>query len=42
MEMAPKVASLMAKELGRDAMWEEKQVVTFRKLAEGYLPSVAE
>ena len=40
MEMAPRVASLMARELGRGAPWEEEQVVLFRKLAEGYLPAV--
>jgi glycerol-3-phosphate dehydrogenase len=40
MEMAPRVASLMARELGRGAPWEEEQVVLFRKLSEGYLPAV--
>ena len=36
-EMAPVVASLLAKELGRDKTWEEKQVLEFTKLARGYM-----
>jgi glycerol-3-phosphate dehydrogenase len=33
---APKVAELMASELGRDAAWQAEQVETFKKLAESY------
>ncbi len=36
-EMAPRVASLMATELKRDAAWEKEQVVSFQRIAEGYL-----
>ncbi len=37
-EAAPRVAELLAAELGRDAAWEAAQVESFRSLAEGYLP----
>jgi len=37
MEMAPLVADLMARELGRDKTWREKQVNAYKKLAKGYL-----
>ncbi|MCI0354967.1 MAG: glycerol-3-phosphate dehydrogenase/oxidase [Acidobacteria bacterium] len=37
MEAAPAVARLMAQELGRDAVWEEQQVASFRQLAGGYV-----
>jgi glycerol-3-phosphate dehydrogenase len=36
-EMAPEVARLLARELGRDGTWREAQVDTFRELAAGYL-----
>jgi glycerol-3-phosphate dehydrogenase len=36
-EMAPKVASLMARELGRDAAWEAAEVRAFRQTALGFL-----
>ncbi|MDR1336948.1 MAG: glycerol-3-phosphate dehydrogenase/oxidase [Tannerella sp.] len=36
MEAAPKVASLMAKELGEDAAWEQAQVDAFVETAKGY------
>jgi glycerol-3-phosphate dehydrogenase len=36
-EAAPKVAALMAVELGRDREWEKQQVETFTALACGYL-----
>ena len=36
MEMAPQVARLMADELGRDRMWEERQVAEFLLLARQY------
>ncbi|HXG46576.1 MAG TPA: FAD-dependent oxidoreductase [Methylomirabilota bacterium] len=35
-EAAPRVAALMAAELGRDATWRESQVNQFRELAAGY------
>lgn len=37
MQDAPRVASLMAKELGYDKKWEEESVETFNKLALSYL-----
>lgn len=36
-EAAPLAARLMAQELGKNADWEEKQVLDFRRLAEQYL-----
>lgn len=36
-EMAPKVAALMAAELKFDKTWQEQQLVEFSALAEGYL-----
>ena len=39
MEMAPRVASLMARELGQGADWEAAQVEEFRRTARGYLLS---
>jgi glycerol-3-phosphate dehydrogenase len=36
-EMAPKAAALLARELGRDEEWQAAQVASFRKLASGYL-----
>jgi glycerol-3-phosphate dehydrogenase len=36
-EMAPKVAELLAAELGFDSAWQEEQVRTYRALADGYL-----
>ncbi len=36
-EAAPRVARLMAAELGRDAEWERGQVAAYRALAEGYV-----
>lgn len=36
-EAAPRVAALLAAELGRDARWQEEQVASFRALASGYL-----
>jgi glycerol-3-phosphate dehydrogenase len=35
--MAPRVAALMARELGRDAAWESAQVEAFRQTARGFL-----
>lgn len=37
-ECAPRVAELLAAELGCDAGWAAEQVDSFRALAEGYLP----
>ena len=37
MESAPAVAAIMARELGRDAAWENEQVRDFREMAKGYL-----
>jgi glycerol-3-phosphate dehydrogenase len=36
-ELAPRVAGLMAAELGRDEAWQSEQVEAFRELAEGYV-----
>ncbi len=36
-EMAPKVASIMATELGRDMAWQQRQVKAFVAVANGYL-----
>ena len=35
--MAPQVATLMARELGRDAAWEADQVETFNRTARGFV-----
>ena len=36
--MAPRVAELMAAELGRDAAWQAEQVRAFVETARGFLP----
>jgi glycerol-3-phosphate dehydrogenase len=36
-DMAPRVASLLAKELSADKNWEINQIETFNKLADGYI-----
>lgn len=36
--MAPRVAALLAKELGRDAQWQDAQVKAFAGIAAGFLP----
>jgi len=36
-EMAPKVAALMADELGRDEAWQREQVEAYEEVAQGYL-----
>jgi glycerol-3-phosphate dehydrogenase len=36
--MAPRVAALMAAELGRDEAWQHAQVEAFTTLARQYLP----
>ena len=38
MEMAPRVAEILAQELGREGAWQGEQVGTFRALAANYLP----
>ena len=38
--MAPRVAALLAHELGRDAIWQQDQVEAFYKVASGYLARV--
>lgn len=38
MAVAPRVAELMAAELGRDRAWQEGQVSAYRDLVSGYLP----
>jgi glycerol-3-phosphate dehydrogenase len=35
--MAPRVAQILAKELGRDQKWQEQQIQLFEELAKGYL-----
>jgi len=35
-ECAPLVAELLASELGRDAAWQEEQVIAYKELARGY------
>jgi glycerol-3-phosphate dehydrogenase len=37
-ETAPKVASIMAGELGRDHKWEKEQIESFRKISKHYMP----
>jgi glycerol-3-phosphate dehydrogenase len=36
-QMAPEVARLLAEELGRDSLWQQRQVEQFRALAANYL-----
>jgi glycerol-3-phosphate dehydrogenase len=35
-DMAPEVARLMAKEMGKDEAWQKKQIAEFTELAKGY------
>jgi glycerol-3-phosphate dehydrogenase len=37
LDAAPKVAAVLAEELGHDETWQADQVRAFRSLAEGYL-----
>jgi glycerol-3-phosphate dehydrogenase len=37
-EAAPRVADLLARELGRDAAWRDRQIEEYAALAGGYLP----
>jgi len=41
LEAAPRVAELMAAELGQDQAWQDEQLARFQKLAEDYLPAPA-
>jgi len=41
MEMAPRVASLMAAELGYDEAWQQQQIKDYLRLADCYLPGPA-
>jgi len=36
--MAPRVAELMAIELGRDRRWIDDQIATFQQMSRAYLP----
>lgn len=36
-EIAPKVAQLMADEMGKDYSWEKEQISKFRRIAENFL-----
>jgi glycerol-3-phosphate dehydrogenase len=38
MEVAPKVATIMAKELSKDKTWEKEQIKNYLTLAQNYLP----
>jgi glycerol-3-phosphate dehydrogenase len=38
MRMAPRVAGLMAHELGRDGVWQRQQVESFGAVARNYCP----
>ena len=36
-DMAPRVASIMAREMGKDKKWENEQVEEFTRLAKNYI-----
>jgi glycerol-3-phosphate dehydrogenase len=36
MQMAPRVARILAVELGRDQRWQENQIQQFQEVARGY------
>ena len=38
--MAPKVASILARELGKDEVWKFDQVKAFLQVAKGYTAAV--
>jgi len=40
-EAAPRVAELMARELGRDQAWIDEQISAYHELAEGYLCTIS-
>jgi glycerol-3-phosphate dehydrogenase len=37
-ELAPKIAEIMAQELGKDELWQKEQVRNFNEIAKNYLP----
>jgi glycerol-3-phosphate dehydrogenase len=37
-EVAPRVATILARELGKDDAWVDRQLLDFRELANHYLP----
>ena len=37
LKIAPKVASVLAAELGKDKTWEQAQIADFNRLARGYI-----
>jgi glycerol-3-phosphate dehydrogenase len=37
LRMAPRVAALVAAELGKDELWEKEQIIAFNKIASNYL-----
>ena len=39
--MAPRTAELLARELGRDTAWQQRQVAEFTQLARGYQVSAS-
>jgi glycerol-3-phosphate dehydrogenase len=39
-ELAELIGSLLAKELGKDENWQEKQIASFCELAKQYIPSL--
>jgi glycerol-3-phosphate dehydrogenase len=41
-QMAPRVAELMANELGYDGAWQDRQLSAFTELAKSYLPNDSE
>ena len=36
--IAPRVAAILATERNKDRIWEERQIIDFRRMASGYLP----
>jgi glycerol-3-phosphate dehydrogenase len=37
LEAAPMTARLLARELGKDAHWEQEQLLKYQQVAEGYI-----
>jgi glycerol-3-phosphate dehydrogenase len=37
MEASPRVAAILAEELGRDTAWQQQQIAEYHSLAMGYL-----
>jgi glycerol-3-phosphate dehydrogenase len=40
MRMAPRVASILAREMGKDELWQFDQIKAFHQVAHDYLASV--